>query len=418
MLYIVTLVYLAVVYLRPTEILGGWRDVPVVWLATAATLPLFALKAINRKVIELPQDRLLLAYWVAIAISNLVLGWFGGVLQGGLRFGQIVYQYFLVRAAADTPRRLRGVIVLLTLMMLFHAVSGLIQHQTGLGFGDITPIYSGGAVRIRSAGIFNDPNDLGLAIVMVIPFLVLAIANREASGRLVAAALAALAVMLTALYLTNSRGAMLGLGAMIVVYSWSRFRRIAAAAVVVVALSGLVIAGPSRVDDFDSSEASAQGRIQAWSEAIQMLKERPLTGVGWSLFTEHHELVAHNSFIHAFAELGLFGGVCLVGMVYWYFAGLRRLPVDRKNMDATRWRNALLSAGAGVFVAAIFLSRQYDVVPYTLLAVGATHVSLERQKVPLETGGRDIAAVALLSVATVLATYVAVRLLAVWSGGW
>ena len=35
-----------------------------------------------------------------------------------------------------------------------------------------------------------------------------------------------------------------------------------------------------------------------------MLKFSPLWGVGYGSFADVHELVAHNSFVHCFAELG------------------------------------------------------------------------------------------------------------------
>ena len=40
-----------------------------------------------------------------------------------------------------------------------------------------------------------------------------------------------------------------------------------------------------------------------------MLKSHPMTGVGYDQDTENHPPVAHNSFVHTFAELGLIGAL-------------------------------------------------------------------------------------------------------------
>src|SRR5262249_36551228 len=149
-------------------------------------------------------------------------------------------------------------------------------------------------------------------------------------------------------------------------------------------LLGLVLLGPSRIQDTGTDEASTQGRIQAWSEGLQMLRAHPLTGVGFSRFTENHSLVAHNSFVHSFAELGLLGGACFVGIVFWYFESLRRVAHRARVLGALvgNWHNAFVASGAGFFVGVCFLSRQYNPVLYTLLALGACHVSLIRGDVP------------------------------------
>ena len=78
-----------------------------------------------------------------------------------------------------------------------------------------------------------------------------------------------------------------------------------------------------------------------------MLKSHPLTGVGYDQYTEYHYAVAHNSFVHTFAELGLIGAYIFVGMFYWYFKGLeldprfeQRVPAVAPRSDGERNRDA------------------------------------------------------------------------------
>ena len=419
MLYLTTLVYLGLVYLRPTELVTALAEVPVVVIASVATAPFLAWGLLQhpRRLIELPQDRFVLGYWFAIMVSNLAWGWFGGALLGFTTFGQVVFQYVLLRTAIRRPAHLRGVLLLLTSLIAFHAASGIVQHFTGLGFGGVESIRTGVDLRIRSVGIFNDPNDLAQAILVVIPFLLVTGFGRYGMLKRTLA-LGLLVPLLLALYYTNSRGGILGLGAAVSVFAWQRFGRLTGTAAVVAAFVALVAMGPSRLQQMDAEEASAQGRIQAWAEGLQMLKARPISGVGYSRFTEYHSLVAHNSFVHSWAELGLLGGFCFVGMTYWYFESLRRVAsqVKARGPQRSAWHIAFVATGVGLFVGLCFLSRQYNPVPYTVLALGACYVGME------EDGGsavgavwwRDRTLVLALTFMSVLVAWIAVRLFAVW----
>ena len=173
----------------------------------------------------------------------------------------------------------------------------------------------------------------------------------------------------------------------------------------------IAIAGPSRMNEMDSDEESAQGRIQAWAAGIEMLKMNPLSGVGFGQFTEYNELVAHNSFVHTFAELGLLGAFLLVGLFYSFFAGLR--TVTGALADDPRWARAVKSSGIGFVVCGWFLSRQYTPILYLLMGLGASCAAVGAS--PPEDGWRSTRNVAVLTVSGVVLTYVAVRVLAIWS---
>lgn len=421
MLYLATLAYLALVYLRPTELVAAWAELPVVVMASVVTMPFLAWELFlhPRRPIELPQDRFVLGYWFAIILSNLAWGWLGGALLGFTTFGQVIFQYVLLRTAIRRPEHLRGVVWLLTSVMAFHAVSGIVQHFTGTGFGGVAPLQMGGAIRIRSVGIFNDPNDLAMAILVVIPFLLAALFARSTGMLTRTLALVMLLPLLLAFYYANSRGGVLAFAAVVTVLGWQRFGRLTGTAAAAVAVVALIALGPSRLQQMDADEASAQGRIQAWSEGLQMLKSRPITGVGYSLFTDHHTMVAHNSFVHSFAELGFLGVFCFVGMAYWYFESLRRV---RSRIAAGllqgAWHSGFVATGVGLLVGLCFLSRQYNPVPYTVLALGACYVGLDQEsgRAARVVGWRDRVLVLALTFMTVLVTWIAVRLFAVWGG--
>ena len=122
-----------------------------------------------------------------------------------------------------------------------------------------------------------------------------------------------------------------------------------------------------------------------------MLKSHPFTGVGFDQYTEYNHAVAHNSFVHTFAELGFTGAFIFVGMFYWYFKGLALIPDT--NAEFAPWRRALLTSAVGMCTCAWFLSRQYVAIFYVLLALGAAAINLHvppEKREKLQTSPTDI----------------------------
>jgi O-antigen ligase len=223
--------------------------------------------------------------------------------------------------------------------------------------------------------------------------------------------------MSVAMYYTNSRGTVIGLGAVFIAFGYGRFRSISGTVVGAAAVLGLVLLGPSRTSAMDASDNSAQSRVEAWGEGLGMLRTHPVFGVGFGRFLEFHYKVAHNSIVHTFAELGLFGAYFLVGAFYGFFRAARLLgrsnPTDP---DASRWSKALIVSAVGAVACGFFLSRQYVVVPYILLAMGVSRAAM---------GGADgrrfwanastqVLAIGVLTASSVVVVWISVRALGAW----
>lgn len=476
--YALTVLYLAGVYVRPGEIVPGWDGIPFV--AILAAMSLVAMVAAflvkPRPIWNLPQDWFVLAFLLAIVFSSLASGLLDDALRGLLDLTPAVFCYFLIRSAAISPRRLRWIGYTLVALTLFQAGNGIAQFHTGAGLGDVSALDMSAAAagervdaegearaeidvtqanaevdasdeasneasdadadpsrrrehevrRIRGTGIFNDPNDLALAFVVVIPFVAGPLLRRHTAtwSRVVAAIV--MVPLLLALYYTNSRGGMLGLGAALLPSAYRRFGKIAGPMVATIGIVALIALGPSRMSAMDASETSAQGRVSSWWEGLEMFKSRPLFGIGYDRYTKFNELVAHNSFVHTLAELGLFGAFCFVGMGYWFFVRVRvENPDGQAAMSSLRaWGDDLRQGGLGLTVCAMFLSRQYNVLPFIWLAMGSSYRALvladqharphstPRVRVPLP---EHLLRIAALTCGAIGCVYVAVRVLSLWS---
>ena len=428
--------YLAVLYVRPGEIVPEWQGYSFAAITEVLALVVVAISWLTRprNFLNQPLDIFVMGFFLAAVLSNPAFGWIGGAQVALVLLAPPVLCYFLIRGAVRTPRHLRILGYALVTLTLFQAVNGIAQFRTGVGLGNIeayqqrVTIESDGAedqaevARIRGTGIFNDPNDLAMAFAVAMPFIVGPMLAKGTAflGRVLAAGLSV--PVLVALYLTNSRGGVLGLAAALVPYVWRSGRWLTKIVVVVGLVGALGLAAPSRMTQMDSDESSAQGRVQSWSAGLQMLRISPILGVGFSRYTEYNELVAHNSFVHTFGELGLVGSFCFAGMFFWTFRGLASVSAtggtnlkERERLFV--WGDDLFMACVGLAVSMIFLSRQYSTIVFVFLALAASYRGiLQESGVRVKPAGfREVGIVGALTIGGIVAVYVAVRVLAVWS---
>jgi hypothetical protein len=433
MAFATVLLCLVTIYVRPGEVIPGWEGFPfaAIALGIATVAMLVSLVFQPRRFWNQPQDRYVFGFFVAAIISNPSWGWFGGAIVAFNVMAPTVLCYYLLRASVVTSRQLRWVGYTLVLATLFQAANGIYQYRSGVSLVGASAIEANVEAtdnteesimrRIRGTGIFNDPNDLAMAFVGVVPFLLGPILRRRTriGARLVAAAL--LTPLITALFYTNSRGGILGLGAALVASCW-RIGRVAGIFVAALGLAVLIAIGPSRMGQLDSDETSAQGRIQSWSAGLQMLKSRPILGVGFGRYTEFNDLVAHNSFVHTLGEVGLIGGFMFVGMIYWLLRSTTALPAQaRVTSDGARlsaFGDDLHAGALGLCVCALFLSRQYNIVLFIWIALSACYRQMAQSTQTTDTSERmvDVAMIGASTLGGIVAVYVIVRVLALWGG--
>jgi O-antigen ligase len=129
-------------------------------------------------------------------------------------------------------------------------------------------------------------------------------------------------------------------------------------------------------------DESASGRLEAWTEGLEMLKAHPILGVGYGQFLEHHPLTAHNSLVLCVAETGLLGGFLWVGMFVVTLLELHRLKnlSGRQQFDdmARRWATGLQLSVIGFIAAAFFLSRTFVPTIYLIIGLSAALAAIAR----------------------------------------
>ena len=192
--------------------------------------------------------------------------------------------------------------------------------------------------------------------------------------------LALAGVLIYGVYLSNSRGGLLALMAVFAYFFIKRSRWRVVGGFFGLALAALVfLFGPSRLGMMAGDE-SATGRLDAWYYGFQLLKASPIFGRGMNMFTDAYPLTAHNSFVLAFAELGLVGYFCWVGLLYVSFKTFTL--VQQHDRRLAPYAFGLQAGLVGFSVAAFFLSRTYILLPYLFVALSAATLNIARRAHP------------------------------------
>lgn len=372
--FVFVLTYVGLVYLRPQEYVPALQGVPVMPVFLAAGL--LAWLPQRGKRLDAPQYWLLPLLLLAMALSVAANGWPGGVVPLAADFLPIMVLFYLIASATNTVARHRAFMVALGLFTTVLAAHGIDQANSGIGWSG-AELSQG--TRITYIGIFNDPNDLALTFVIAMPMLAYLLS--EARGLLARALwLASMAGVLYAIYLTNSRGGMLALATQFMVYTVWRYGPLRASVPAMIGIAALLML-PTRLENLDADEASAAGRVDAWYSGIWMLLRNPVFGVGKGNFTEHHPLAAHNFMVLAFAELGLFGYFLWISFfalsVYMVYRASRPggPPGAQPGAADPEWERCrkiartYLFSMVGFVVAAMFLSRSYNLMLFVLCAL-------------------------------------------------
>jgi hypothetical protein len=275
--------------------------------------------------------------------------------------------------------------------------------------------------RMRSLGFLQDPNDLAQLLAGILPLVLLEWRSRR-RARNIFLVMAPAALIVGGIALTRSRGGLVAVAAMALAAAFYFGNRIVSALLALASGVGLM-AGLALVRIYVHRDESSLGRVEAWYQGLQMLKGSPLWGVGYGNFTDFNPLVAHNSFIHCLAELGVVGYFFWMGMLVVTFHDLsvlssttrteKAMVHDVLDSELCRWARACGFALVGFLAGAFFLSRTYSTTLFIFLALPTALASVARRS------GRSVApfspvgwtlGIAVLQAVTLIVVYGIVRL--------
>lgn len=246
----------------------------------------------------------------------------------------------------------------------------------------------GGKTYLRAIATFPDPHMFSFFLGMLISLaLCLWLATRKNLYLIFGVILTMVDV------LTFSRGGYLGiLGGLLVmiIFFWGRMGKIYKIAGLVVFLIIIIaLSVPSPISQrffssFNLEEGSNQGRLEIWSQALGVVRDHPILGVGLGNYplainptADYRDpIYAHNTYLDIWTETGIFALLAWLGMLL--AAILACLKKARQNIF-------FLGAAAGLIIFSIhsfFETGIYSPVVLTLLVIliGFSNVKIENEK--------------------------------------
>ncbi|HWP35350.1 MAG TPA: O-antigen ligase family protein, partial [Thermodesulfobacteriota bacterium] len=398
--------FLFALYTRPQDLLPALRPLRLVFLLGAGATAAYLADAIGRgaPLLRPARELVLLGALLALAALSIPFSLWPG-LSARLFLDQLVkvaLAAVLLAHLVDTPGRMRAVIRVLVAAGVYLAAGALY----GLASGRTAADYAGRAAGLVG-GMFGDPNDLALTLVILIALAGFeAVAARRRSVRVVL--VAAIVLMLAGFLATYSRGGLLALvaaGAVGLRRLSRHGRGLAVAAVSVFALAAVALApegygerAASIVQQDRDTRGSIEARLTTLRYGVEILLEHPFPGVGLGAFriaegAKHGGLgkwnEAHNAFLQVGAELGWPGLAVYAALAVCTLASVRAAARRATGLpEVAALAHGLETALVGFLVGAMFLSQAYTWHFYVLLGLG---VAVRRLAEAAPTGAAEAA---------------------------
>jgi len=393
------------VILRPSELLSVVEGLSIYETLIMGTL-LCTLSAVRNQVLPAtlyvrPISACVIGLCVAVPLSHLSHAWLSATIESTSLFVKTVLYYMVMLAVIDSPRRLKWFIISIVtfswvtvglcamdflewinLPFIEHFVQYNELMMEEMAEGQLDPDAVWAVTRMCGTGIFHDPNDLAILIVSM-GLLVTYCLTDKRQGWLRFAWLFPLFVLGAGLIFTRSRGGLLAgvVGAMTLV-----LLRYGGKQTVTLALLGALVLpfAAGRQTEIDLEDGTGQERIQMWAEGLAELKSpNILFGIGQGTYGDIAGLVAHNSYVHAYVELGMFGGTFFFGLFFFALLGMYRIYLARDQIQDPELRRlcpfliaAMVAWGMGLFS----LSRCYVVPTYMIVGLAACFIQLGEQR--------------------------------------
>ena len=389
--YFFLFIYSISVLIRPHEFSADTADLMIIRIFLIVSFLLTL--ATFRPLVFPPQLIMLTALPPVIFLSGTFNGWLGGGIEKAEMFiTTSLIPFFLYATLLTTIRRQKWLMYTSIFAALLMVYNGHIQQkaynpilQFGIGIGDSMTV-GREEMRISYLGFFSDPNDLGMFLIMNIAFIFYFYHTGKITQKLF---MLTVAVCIGyGIYMTGSRGTILGALGVISVYYL--VKKAGAKLIIFAAIMAPIAATLlASFGGLSSSDDSARGRLDAWYAGILMLLDNPVFGVGVGNFLDRHGLVAHNSYIHVAAELGILGysmwGGALILTVLFGYQAIKKFSdwnIDDSALlkaykDELLINKTLFFSMMGFMITAFFLSRHFTLLFFIFLGMHvASHMRL------------------------------------------
>ena len=368
-------------YMNPHRLGWGFAyDMPFAQLVAVVMLAGLLVTKERSPLPNVRETGLLIALWIVFFFSTLLAVYPAEAWTMLNKVSKILFMTFVTIILFQDRMKLQALVWVMTLSLGFFGLKGGV-------WGVLT---GGGGHVLGPPGSFIAGNtEIGLALNMILPMIIFL--RRDVTQTWLRHFLLAMfGFTVISILLTHSRGALLGLLAVLAcLFLKSRAKFIFTLIVCVsipVALATLPDNWFGKMETISTYEedTSAMGRIEAWQMASQLAVDRPLFGAGFRCFTpEMYEYYfpgafrkgvdAHSIFFQVLAEHG-FGGITIyIGLILSSLLSLRQMAKKSKDDPDLSWiynySQMLEVSLVGYIVCGAFLSRSYFDLFYHIIAI-------------------------------------------------
>jgi probable O-glycosylation ligase (exosortase A-associated) len=324
------------------------------------------------------RNYLMVVFWI-FALLGVFTADFGGSSWWQFQFfTRVILIALIITLLVDTRVKFRYYLWAIAICV------GFIAAQSGIK-GTLAGQIGGASKGFE--GLINDRNFMAVILCSVIP-LVFYLANTERNKLFKLLLWGAFFGDILALILTYARAGFVGLVALSVfIFMKSRHKVLIAITVGMLAYVLLNYIVPDQYkqrmatiteldEDGNSRDASAQGRLIAWRSALEMIKDRPLTGVGFYRSGDHMGRypdpvtgsalpgkAIHNSLIQVAAELGLPALVVYLMIFAGAYRSLgkikKKVKVNGLSLELWDYASMLQISFVGFFSSGFFVNAAF-----------------------------------------------------------
>ncbi|TWT60206.1 O-antigen ligase family protein [Rubinisphaera italica] len=390
--FILFLLANATIYVRPWEVFPQLEGVQIYVFLILAAVAVCHKQIQNHlapaNLFAQPIMLCVMGLLLAVPLSHITNGYLGGALRGTVMMFKTVVYFVVLVAVIDSTRRFRMFIISLALCGIFCIGVSVADYHGVIPIESLTHIkertgYTTTGVdifliRLCGLGMFHDPNDMSLLIITT-GFLCLSQLFDKQWGIARIFWIFPFPLLALAMWDTHSRGGLIAAGAGMMAYLAMKHGR----AFAMTAIGLGVLAAPlalGRMANLDLSGGTGQQRIRLWAEGFAAIQSpKILFGIGEGMYEALANYVAHNSYVHAFVELGLFGGTMFVGCLFFAAYGLYSLKRDNDVIYDERLKYyqpyvaAILAAWCAGFLS---LSRCYTPPTYSIIGMATAFINV------------------------------------------
>lgn len=379
--YAALFLFTLILYARPAEFYPSALTASIALFAGIATLGFFVPTQLSLEGTLTARPRevnLVLLFCLTGLLSvPLAINRQEAWLEFSSTFIRCIVIFVVIVNVVRTEARLKGLIFLAMAAGIWLSFEAVNDYRLGL------MTVEGYRAAGRGTGIFGNTNDMALHLVTILPISVALMLGSKGAGRKLLYGACA-AVMISAIVLSYSRGAFIGMLIVFLFMAWKlgRQRRLEIIFAVLALAGVLVVLAPDKygsrllsifIPSLDT-EGSADSRRGELFRSIYVALRHPLLGIGMGNYQpemSHKGLVTHNSYTQVGAEMGM---TALITYVLFIVSPLKKLAQIASETFETRRDSRFYYLALGLqasliayLVSSFFLSVAYVWYVYYLV---------------------------------------------------